>query len=123
VAASAAHRFRSIEDLAPNDWRRSNPRFQGENFARNMALADRVKDLADARGCTPAQLALAWLMNRNDSVIPIPGTSSLERLKDNAAAADIELTDEELSRLEEIAPPGVAVGTRYDAIMMQLLNG
>jgi aryl-alcohol dehydrogenase-like predicted oxidoreductase len=118
-----AGRFHSIDDLAPGDWRRNNPRFQGENFAANIALADRVKQLAEERGCTAAQLALAWLLNRHGNVIPIPGTSSLRRLEENVAAADIELRDEELDRIEEIAPPGAAAGTRYDAAMMRFLNG
>jgi aryl-alcohol dehydrogenase-like predicted oxidoreductase len=118
-----AGRFRSVDDLAENDWRRGNPRFQGENFTKNMALADRVREVAQARGCTPAQLALAWLLARGESVIPIPGTSSVERLKENAAAVSIELSDDEIERLEEIAPPGIAAGTRYDATMMTLLNG
>jgi aryl-alcohol dehydrogenase-like predicted oxidoreductase len=118
-----AGRFRSVDDLAENDWRRSNPRFQGENFTRNMALADRVREVAQARGCTPAQLALAWLLARGETVIPIPGTSSVERLKENASAVDIELSNDEIERLEEIAPPGIAAGTRYDATMMTLLNG
>lgn len=118
-----AGRFRSIDELAPTDWRRNNPRFQGDNFTINMALADRVRDIAGKRGCTPAQLALAWLLNRHDNVIPIPGTSSLERLAENAAAASIRLTEDELDGIEQIAPPGVAVGTRYDSAMMKLLNG
>ncbi|HKE93887.1 MAG TPA: aldo/keto reductase [Povalibacter sp.] len=118
-----AGRFRSIDDLAPNDWRRGNPRFQGENFAVNIALADRVRALAAERRCTPAQLALAWLLNRHDNVIPIPGTSSMQRLEENVAAAEIRLSDEDLEHIDAIAPAGVAAGTRYDAPMMRLLNG
>ena len=94
-----------------------------ENFGRNFAIVDRVRELADAKGCTPAQLALAWLLNRHENVIPIPGTSSIKRMEENARAADIALSDEELERIENIAPPGVASGKRYDASMMQLLNG
>jgi len=118
-----AGRFKSLEDLAPNDWRRNNPRFQGGNFEHNMALATRVKKVAGERGCTPAQLALAWLLHRNENVIPIPGTSNLERLAENAAAADIELSDEEIEQLDEVVPPGAVVGDRYEASSMRLLNG
>lgn len=118
-----AGRFQSLDDLAPNDWRRSNPRFEGGNFAANMALAERVKEVAAEHGCTPAQLALAWLLHRDGSVIPIPGTSSIERLAENAAAADIQLSDEEIRRLDEIIPPGSVAGDRYDAGMMRYLNG
>ena len=115
-------RFRKMEDLAANDWRRSNPRFQGENFAKNLALADRVTELAADRKCTPAQLALAWLLNRHDDVIPIPGTSNLERVAENARAADIELSDTELDAIEQAAPKGAALGKRYDASGIGLLN-
>ncbi len=118
-----AGRFKSIDDLAPDDWRRNNPRFQGENFERNFAIVDRIRELADTKGCTPAQLALAWLLNRHDNVVPIPGTSSTKRLEENARAADLVLSDEELDRIESVAPPGIAAGTRYDPAMMRLLNG
>ena len=112
-----AGRFRSIDDLAPDDWRRSNPRFQGENFAKNLALVDHVKRLAEERDCTPAQLALAWLLNRYDNVIPIPGTSSKARLEENVAAVDIELSDEDLEQIEQISPRGAVAGKRYDPAM------
>ena len=115
-------RFRKMEDLAANDWRRSNPRFQGENFAKNLALADRVTELAADKKCTPAQLALAWLLNRHDDVIPIPGTSNLERVAENARAADIELSDAELDAIQQAAPKGAALGKRYDASGIGLLN-
>jgi aryl-alcohol dehydrogenase-like predicted oxidoreductase len=117
-----AGRFRSIDDLAPDDWRRTNPRFQGENFAKNLALVDHVKALAEERGCTPAQLALAWLLNSYDNVIPIPGTSSKQRLAENVEAIDIELDDEDLEKIEEISPRGAAAGGRYDASMLGLTN-
>jgi aryl-alcohol dehydrogenase-like predicted oxidoreductase len=116
-------RFRKPEDLAADDWRRGNPRFQGENFAKNLQLADHVRDLAAHKGCTPAQLALAWLLTRHDNVIPIPGTSSIKRLEENVAAADVVLTAQELDQIEKIAPPGVAAGTRYNEAMLRLLNG
>jgi aryl-alcohol dehydrogenase-like predicted oxidoreductase len=118
-----AGRFRKVEDLAPDDWRRGNPRFQGENFAKNLALLDHVQELAAEKGCTPAQLALAWLLNRHDDVIPIPGTSNAKRLEENIIAADVRLTQQELDRIDQVAPRGVAAGTRYDAQSTRLLNG
>lgn len=117
-----AGRFKSLDDLAPDDWRRNNPRFQGENFAKNLALVDHVKALAEERDCTPAQLALAWLLNGHDNVIPIPGTSSKQRLEENVAAIDIELDDEDLEKIEEIAPRGAAAGKRYDPSSLGLTN-
>jgi aryl-alcohol dehydrogenase-like predicted oxidoreductase len=117
-----AGRFQSVDDLSPNDWRRDNPRFQGENFEKNSAIARGVRDLAEKKRCTPAQLALAWLLNRHDNVIPIPGTSSMARLEENAAAADIRLSEAELERIESIVPPGSVAGARYHAEGMQLLN-
>jgi aryl-alcohol dehydrogenase-like predicted oxidoreductase len=117
-----AGRFRSPDDLAPNDWRRGNPRFQGENFARNLALVEQLKKLAEAKGCTPAQLALAWLISRHDDVIPIPGTSSLKRLEENVGAAAIRLTQEDLDRIEHVAAKGAASGTRYAPALLQLVD-
>jgi aryl-alcohol dehydrogenase-like predicted oxidoreductase len=117
-----AGRFRRLEDLAPDDWRRRNPRFQGDAFERNVALADRVRELAAAKGCTPAQLALAWLLTRDD-VIPIPGTSSVERMTENVGAADVRLTRQELDEIERLSPKGAAAGERYHASGAALLNG
>jgi aryl-alcohol dehydrogenase-like predicted oxidoreductase len=117
-----AGRFQSLDDLAPHDWRRNNPRFQGENFAKNLALVEHVKQLAEERDCTPAQLALAWLLSRHDNVIPIPGTSSKARLEENVAALDIDLDDEDLEKIEEIAPRGAAAGQRYDPASLGLTN-
>ncbi len=116
-----AGRIRTLEDLAPDDWRRNNPRFQGENFAKNLAIADRVRGLATEKGCTPAQLALAWLLSRPD-VIPIPGTSSVARLEENVRALDVHLSESEVARIEEALPKGAAAGTRYDPAMLQLVN-
>jgi aryl-alcohol dehydrogenase-like predicted oxidoreductase len=113
-------RFRSPEDLPADDWRRENPRFQGENFAANIAIADRVRELAEAKGRTPAQLALAWLLSRGEDVVPIPGTRSIARLEENAAAAEIELTDEELRTLTEGLPE--AAGTRYPEASMRAVE-
>ena len=88
----------------------------------NLALADHLRELAREKGCTPAQLALAWLLNHRDDVIPIPGTSNRERLAENAAAAEISLSEAEIARIEQAAPPGAAAGKRYDPAMMNLLN-
>jgi aryl-alcohol dehydrogenase-like predicted oxidoreductase len=118
-----AGRFTRPEDLAQDDWRRGNPRFEGANFARNLALVDHLKELASRKGCTPAQLALAWLLRSHDNVVPIPGTSSAKRLEENVAAAGIELTSDELDEIEQIAPPGVVAGERYNDAMLRLLNG
>jgi aryl-alcohol dehydrogenase-like predicted oxidoreductase len=115
-------RFSSLDDLAPDDWRRGNPRFQGEQFARNVALADGVRAIAEEKGCTPAQLALAWLLTRHDDVIPIPGTSSLERVEENAAATDILLTPEDFEQLERASPKGAAAGARYPSKLLELVN-
>jgi aryl-alcohol dehydrogenase-like predicted oxidoreductase len=114
-------RFRKLDDLAPDDWRRNNPRFQGENFSKNLALVDHLKELAEERDCTPAQLALAWLLSRGN-VIPIPGTSSVKRLEENAAAADIRLSEADLDRIERISPKGAVAGKRYDPAMLRLVN-
>lgn len=114
--------IRSIDDLAPNDWRRQNPRFQGDNFRRNLELVDAVRELAQAKGCTAAQLALAWVLARDENVVPIPGTRSIERLEENVRAVDVPLGDDELRRLDEIAPPGSAAGTRYPEAAMASLN-
>jgi aryl-alcohol dehydrogenase-like predicted oxidoreductase len=115
-------RFRKLDDLAANDWRRGNPRFEGENFAKNVALADRVTELAAQKKCTPAQLALAWLLSRRDDVVPIPGTSNPQRLEENARAADIELSDAEIDAIERATPKGAVLGKRYDAWATRLLN-
>jgi aryl-alcohol dehydrogenase-like predicted oxidoreductase len=115
-------RFRKLDDLAANDWRRTNPRSEGENFQKNLALADRITELAASKKCTPAQLALAWLLNRRHDVVPIPGTSSLQRVEENARAADIELGDTEIDAIEQAAPKGAVLGKRYDASGFGLLN-
>ena len=91
-------RFRSIDDLAPDDWRRNNPRFQGDNFQRNLDLVASVEELARGKGCTPAQLALAWLLSRGDDIVPIPGSTRSERVEENAAAVDVKLSADELRR-------------------------
>ncbi len=113
--------IRSLDDLAPDDYRRTAPRFAGENFDRNLKLVDRIQALAAARQVTAGQLALAWLLAQGPHIVPIPGTRSVDRLAENAAAADITLTAEELAAIDELAPKGVAVGDRYPS--MALING
>jgi len=105
--------LRNPDDFAENDFRRHSPRFQGENFTRNLALVDRVRAVAEAKGCTPAQLALAWLLQQGEHVVPIPGTRKPERLKENLGALTVELSAEDVARLDELAPAGVAAGARY----------
>jgi aryl-alcohol dehydrogenase-like predicted oxidoreductase len=117
-----AGRFRTLDDLAPDDWRRRNPRFQGGNFERNVALADRVREMAATKGCTPAQFALAWLLAR-ENVIPIPGTSNVERLAENAGAIGVRLTRDELDEIDRRSPKGAVAGERYHASGAALLNG
>jgi aryl-alcohol dehydrogenase-like predicted oxidoreductase len=114
--------LKSPDDLAANDWRRLNPRFQGENFEKNLELVEELKAMARDKSSTPAQLALAWLLTRGPHVVPIPGSRRIERLEENTAAAGIELTENELHRLEAIAPVGAAAGLRYPEPMMAALN-
>ena len=105
--------FRTPEDIPEGDFRRHNPRFQGENFTRNLRLVDRVRELAEAKGCTPGQLALAWLLAQGDDVVPIPGTKRRSRLEENVGALDVALSEDDLARLDELTPVGVAAGDRY----------
>jgi aryl-alcohol dehydrogenase-like predicted oxidoreductase len=115
--------IRAADQLASDDWRRSNPRFEGDNLRVNLALADGVAALARARGCTPAQLALAWLLSRGPKVVPIPGTRSIARLDENAAAAHIALSADELRRIDDMLAATPVAGTRYPAAGMSLLHG
>ncbi len=105
--------IRSIDDLAPDDFRRTSPRFQGENFQRNLQLVDRVREIAAEKGATPAQLALAWVHAQGDDVVPIPGTKHRRYLEENVAALDIRLTADDVRRIEEVAPKGAFSGERY----------
>lgn len=114
--------FESLDDLAPDDWRRGHPRFQGDNFAKNRRLVDALQQLAQEKGSTAAQLALAWALARDDGVVPIPGTREIARLEENAAAVELELSAADLERLEAIAPPEVACGARYPERAMQAVN-
>jgi aryl-alcohol dehydrogenase-like predicted oxidoreductase len=114
--------IRSIDDLAPDDWRRNAPRFQGVNFRKNLDLVREVEAMARARGCTPAQLALAWVLARGDDVVPIPGTKRRRYLDENLAALELKLSPEDLARIDRVIPPGAAAGTRYAAPQMQALG-
>jgi aryl-alcohol dehydrogenase-like predicted oxidoreductase len=105
--------IQSPDDFAPDDFRRTNPRFQHENFQRNLELVERVKEIAAEKGVTPGQLALAWLLHQGDDIVPIPGTKRVKYLEENVAAADIELSEEDLARIDEAAPAGAAAGDRY----------
>jgi aryl-alcohol dehydrogenase-like predicted oxidoreductase len=106
-------RFQRPEDIPEGDFRRDNPRFQGENFEKNLELVERVKEIADEKGVKPGQLALAWVMHQGEDIVPIPGTKRRSYLEENVAAADVELSDDELRRIDEAAPVGVAAGDRY----------
>jgi len=114
--------IRRFEDLPPNDYRRTAPRFQGENFQRNLKLVDRVTEIARDKGCTPAQLALAWVLAQGQDVVPIPGTKRRKYLEENVGALEVMLTADDLERIEEAAPKNVAAGSRYPEAMMKLLN-
>jgi aryl-alcohol dehydrogenase-like predicted oxidoreductase len=115
-------RIRRLEDLAPDDWRRNNPRFQGENFARNVTLVTRIEELARAEGCTPSQLALAWVLARGDDIVPIPGTKRVRYLEENAAAVGLRLTPVELAAIDAASPKNAAAGDRYPAAGMARVN-
>jgi aryl-alcohol dehydrogenase-like predicted oxidoreductase len=117
-----AGRFKQLADLAARDWRRNNPRFQDENFKKNTALVEGVQTLARAKGCTPSQLALAWLLAQGEDVVPIPGTSHVARLEENVEATDVELSTADLQRISLLAPKGGAAGARYTPAMLELVN-
>lgn len=114
--------IRRFEDLAPDDFRRYSPRFQGENFQKNLELVERVTELAQAKGVTPGQLALAWVLAQGEDVVPIPGTKRRVYLEENVAAAAIQLTAAELAALDAVMPPGAASGARYPDTSMKLVN-
>ena len=106
-------RITSPEDLDPDDFRRRNPRFQGENFDRNIELVERVREIAEEKRVTPAQLGLAWVLRQGDDIVPIPGTKRVRYLEENAGAADVELSEDDLARIEEAFPKGATSGDRY----------
>jgi aryl-alcohol dehydrogenase-like predicted oxidoreductase len=108
--------FKTIDDLDPADYRRLSPRFQGENFNRNLDLVRRIEEIARDKGVTPAQLALAWVLARGNDIVPIPGSKSIRHLVENIEATEIELTPAELARIDEVAPKGVASGDRYPSM-------
>jgi len=115
--------IKTENDFDATDYRRFSPRFQGENFNRNLQLVQKVKELADKKSCTPSQLALAWVMAQGDYIFPIPGTKRIKYLEENAGAVNIEFTLEELAAINEIFPKGAAAGLRYPEQMMASLNG
>jgi aryl-alcohol dehydrogenase-like predicted oxidoreductase len=114
--------IRSVDDLPEDDWRRRAPRFQGDNFARNLAVVDKVRSLADAKGVTPSQLAIAWVLAQGKDIVPIPGTKRRGYLEDNVAASQVSLSSEELDAIEAVAPAGVASGGRYDEAGLRAVN-
>jgi aryl-alcohol dehydrogenase-like predicted oxidoreductase len=115
-------RIKSFGDLAPDDYRRNSPRFQGENFERNLELVRRIETMAADKACTPAQLALAWVLAQGDDIVPIPGTKRRRYLEENVAALDVSLTPQDLKRIDEIAPQDVAAGARYPEAAMAAVN-
>jgi aryl-alcohol dehydrogenase-like predicted oxidoreductase len=115
-------RFQRFEDLPEDDYRRFSPRFQGENFQKNLDLVERVKDIAEEKGCTPSQLALAWVLSQGDDIVPIPGTKHRKYLEENVGALKVELTSEDLQRINEVFPYGAASGMRYPEHMMEKVN-
>jgi aryl-alcohol dehydrogenase-like predicted oxidoreductase len=115
-------RFRSLDDLPPDDYRRNAPRFQGENFGKNLELVRHVEALAREKGCTPAQIGLAWVLAQGPDIVPIPGTKRRKYLEENVGALEVTLTPEDLRRVEEIAPKGVAAGERYPEAAMKAVN-
>ena len=115
-------RFRKFEDLPADDYRRNSPRFQGENFGKNLDLVRRVQEIAREKGCTPAQLALAWVLAQGEDIVPIPGTKHRKYLEENVGALNVQLTAEDLRRIDEVAPKGAAAGLRYPEYMMETVN-
>jgi aryl-alcohol dehydrogenase-like predicted oxidoreductase len=114
--------IRRVEDLAEDDYRRHSPRFQGENFQKNLDLVAAIETMAREKDCTPAQLALAWLLAQGEDIVPIPGTKKRARLEENVGALEVQITAEDRARIDAILPPGAAAGTRYAAPQMQALN-
>jgi aryl-alcohol dehydrogenase-like predicted oxidoreductase len=115
-------RITRFEDLASDDYRRQSPRFQGENFRRNLQLVGRVEEMARQKGCRPAQLALAWVLAQGEDIVPIPGTKRRSYLEENLASVNLELTSADLSRIEAFAPGGIASGARYPDASMAAVN-
>ncbi len=114
--------IRRFEDLPEGDYRRQSPRFQGENFNRNLDLVMRVEEMAEEKGCTPAQLALAWVLAQGEDIVPIPGTKRRKYLEQNVGALDVKLSAGDLQRIQEVAPQGAVAGKRYPEAMMQMVG-
>lgn len=114
--------IKSYDDLAPDDYRRNNPRFQGQNFQKNLELVARIEAMAAAKQCAPSQLALAWVLAQGEDIVPIPGTKRRKYLEENLGALDVEITSADLQHIDEVAPQGVAVGTRYAEAQMSAVN-
>ena len=114
--------IKRFEDFAPDDYRRNSPRFQGENFQKNLELVKRVEKIAKERKCTPGQLALAWLLAQGEDIIPIPGTKRRKYLEENVGALNVKLTPQDLRRIDEVAPHDAAAGKRYPESMMAAVN-
>jgi aryl-alcohol dehydrogenase-like predicted oxidoreductase len=114
--------IKSIDDLEPDDYRRNAPRFQGENFQKNLDLVREIEAMAQEKGCSPAQLALAWVLAQGEDIIPIPGTKRRRYLEENIGALEVKLMSEDLERIDSIIPPGAAAGTRYAAPQMAALG-
>jgi aryl-alcohol dehydrogenase-like predicted oxidoreductase len=115
-------KIKKPEDLPEDDYRRTVPRFQGENFQRNLDLVARVGELADEKKCTPAKLALAWVLAQGEDIVPIPGSKRCKYLQENVGALDVDLTAADLARIDEVAPADAFAGSRYPKAMMDLLN-
>lgn len=116
-------RFRSPEDFPEGDYRKYSPRFQGENFQANLGLVDLVEELAREKGCSAAQLALAWVLAQGEDIVPIPGTKHVRYLEEDLGALDVDLTEADLGRIEEVAPKDVAAGARYPEAAMKAIDG
>jgi aryl-alcohol dehydrogenase-like predicted oxidoreductase len=111
--------IKKFDDLAPDDYRRNSPRFQGENFQKNLQLVQRIQQMAAEKSCTPAQLALAWVLAQGKDIVPIPGTTKRKNLDENLGALEVSLTPADLARIQELAPRGAAAGDRYNQEMMK----
>ena len=114
--------IKSIDDLAPDDWRRQNPRFQGENFQRNLRLVDEVRSIASEKRCTPSQLALAWVLAQGKDMVPIPGTKRIRYLEENVGAINVSLTENDIQRIDAALPHGITAGTRYSEAGMKAVS-
>jgi aryl-alcohol dehydrogenase-like predicted oxidoreductase len=114
--------IKSVNDLAPDDWRRNNPRFQGENFQKNLELVRHIERLAGKKNCTAAQLALAWVLAKSPNIVPIPGTRHIDRLQENLGAANVKLTDADMQEIDDVLPLHAATGNRYPEAAMKAVN-